>query len=236
MLGGASTGLYSENVTALRFGPYGREEASLILCYKSGSLTTKMLARGADLEVQSVAPGPPPEQDIPLSVPKKTKLYVEQTQRERDQAIDMHRIFQRDLCKLRLSTARAFVKVISDGAGPLSSSGSTSLRLDAKVAGLGPLFKLRLVLKNTGLRPLLDVPLALAYNTAIYRVRGSSLVARIPVLVPGVEYAFEIGLECVDALGAADPIRVFVLSSKSAVPAISAIVNMPQSELLDKEE
>ena len=53
----------------------------------------------------------PCEKDIPLAVPKKTKLYVEQTQREREQAVDMHRIFQRDLCKLRLSTARAYVKV-----------------------------------------------------------------------------------------------------------------------------
>ena len=88
-------------------------------------------------------PGPPPEQDIPLNVPKKTKLYVEQTQRERDQATEMHRLFQvcsaralllagggggltvvlvpffvavqRDLCKLRLTTARSYVKVITDG-------------------------------------------------------------------------------------------------------------------------
>ncbi len=48
-------------------------------------------------------------------MPKKTKLYVEQTQREREQAIDMHRIFQRDLCKLRLATARSYVKVLTDG-------------------------------------------------------------------------------------------------------------------------
>jgi Bardet-Biedl syndrome 1 protein len=53
-------------------------------------------------------------QDVPLNVPKKTKLYVEQTQREREQAVDMHRIFQRDLCKLRLSTARAYVRVLTD--------------------------------------------------------------------------------------------------------------------------
>ncbi len=51
------------------------------------------------------------KQDIPLNVPKKTKLYVEQTQRERDSGVDMHRIFQRELCKLRLNTARAYVKV-----------------------------------------------------------------------------------------------------------------------------
>lgn len=48
-------------------------------------------------------------------VPKKTRLYVEQTQRERDCASDMHRTFQRDLAKLRLTTARAYVKVLTDG-------------------------------------------------------------------------------------------------------------------------
>jgi hypothetical protein len=95
-------------------------------------------------------------QDIPLAVPKKTRLYVEQTQREREQvrapasaaravqhakantnvasvgaerprrcadtvlrgsaqAADMHRTFQRDLAKLRLTTARSYVKVLTDG-------------------------------------------------------------------------------------------------------------------------
>ena len=59
-----------------------------------------MLPRNVDLEKSKMHAGPPPEQDIPLTVPKKTKLYIEQTQRERDQAVDMHRLFQRDLCKL----------------------------------------------------------------------------------------------------------------------------------------
>ena len=44
-------------------------------------------------------------------MPKKTRLYVEQTDREREQAGDMHRVFQRELCKLRLATSRAYVKV-----------------------------------------------------------------------------------------------------------------------------
>jgi hypothetical protein len=50
-----------------------------------------------------------------LQVPKKTRLYVEQTQREREQAADMHRVFQRDLARLRLTTARAYVKILTDG-------------------------------------------------------------------------------------------------------------------------
>lgn len=79
------------------------------------------------------ATGPPPEQDVPLQVPKKTRLYVEQTQREREHAVDMHRTFQRDLCKLRLSAARAYVKVLTDGQGPTSQMSSASVSLNAQI-------------------------------------------------------------------------------------------------------
>jgi len=219
-------------VTAMRFGPYGREEASLILCYKSGAITIKILQRQAQLDAPSGPPGPPPEQDIPLNVPKKTKLYVEQTQRERDQAIDMHRVFQRDLCKLRLSTARSFVKVITDGQGPLSSSGGTPLRLDAKVQGLGPLFKLKLNIKNTGAKPVTDIPLTISYNHDIYKLK-TSLIS-IPVLIPSINYLYEVDVECIEPNGTADSIRVFICNPKSCVPSISAIVNMPMSELMEK--
>jgi len=221
-------------VTAMRFGPYSREEASLILCYKSGALGIKMLSRHAKLDVSSITPGPPPEQDIPLNVPKITKLYIEQTQRERDQAVDMHRIFQRDLCKMRLSTARSFVKIITDGQGPISNTGSNSLRLDAKVQGLGPLFKLKLSIKNTGSKVLTNIPVTYSYNHDIYKITGG--VTWLSALVPTLDYKYELKLECIDENGACDPIRVYICNPRSAVPMISAIVNMPVSELLEPDE
>ena len=102
-------------VTALCYGTYGREENALIAVHGQGALTIKMWRRAADADSINNTAGPPPEQDIPLPVPKKTKLYVEQTQREREKAPDIHRAFQRDLCKLRLTTARAYVKTLTDG-------------------------------------------------------------------------------------------------------------------------
>jgi Bardet-Biedl syndrome 1 protein len=102
-------------VIAMTYGIYGREENSLIVVHGPGAITIKIWRRTADVDSLNFNAGPPPEQDIPLPVPKKTKLYVEQTQREREKAPEIHRAFQRDLCKLRLTTARAYVKTLTDG-------------------------------------------------------------------------------------------------------------------------
>ena len=45
---------------------------------------------------------------------------------------EMHRVFQRDLCKLRLSTARAYIKIISDGGQGMASGIGANLRLNAQ--------------------------------------------------------------------------------------------------------
>jgi len=219
-----------EPLTALRFGCYGREESALICVGQSGSLTIKMLQRQADLDASSSPPGPPPEQDVPLAIPKKTKLYVEQTQREREQATEMHRIFQRDLCKLRLSTARSYVKIITDGQGPLSYSSGSSLRLTAQVQGLGPRFKVKLSLQNTGRKVVKDMMATFNYNAMLYRLKQS--LFKIPLLVPGVNLRLDAELECIDENGGCDAIRVFVCNAQSSMPVLSAIVNMPVSEML----
>lgn len=218
----------SDIVTGMRCGPYGREEAALILVFKSGAMTIKMLQRQAKLDVASAPAGPPPEQDIPLNVPKKTKLYVEQTQRERDQAVDMHQIFQRDLVKLRLATARSYVRVITDGQGPISTVGGQQLRIDAKVQGLGPVFKIKISLKNTGNRPVSDLPVTFTFNPEIYSVR--SQVSKVPLLLPGLTHQFDLDLECISPAGLAEPIRVFVCNPKSCLPILSAICKMPICE------
>lgn len=221
----------SDTVHGLRFGRLGREDNALVVTTKGGSLQVKIMPRQANLEGSGANAGPPPEQDIPLAVPKKTKLYVEQTQREREQAVDMHRIFQRDLCKLRLSTARAYVKVLQDGQGPVSYGAGTSVRLNATVQGLGPLFKIRVALQNTGSRPIYDVPLMLS-AAPMYSLSRSQV--HVPVLLPGLTHVNEVKVMCNDQNAGAGTVRVFVCNKNSALPIISAIVKMPLSEFLDQ--
>jgi len=218
----------SDVVTGLRLGTFGREEGSMVLSFKSGALMVKILQRNANLEVSSTAPGPPPEQDIPLDVPKKTKLYVEQTSREREQAIDMHRTFQRDLCKLRLSTARAYVNLLGAGHGPMSSAGGAQVRLNAQVVGMGPQFKVVVRVQNAGVHAIYDVPLMCTTNPNLYRVPKPCFY--LPILVPQQVYIVEIPVTCINEIGGTDCVRMFLCSQNSNVPIISAIVNMPISE------
>mmetsp|Transcript_100526 Transcript_100526/g.260158 ORF Transcript_100526/g.260158 Transcript_100526/m.260158 type:complete len:591 (-) Transcript_100526:50-1822(-) len=215
-------------VTGLKLGTFGREEGSMVLSFKSGALMVKILQRNANLEVSSAAPGPPPEQDIPLDVPKKTKLYVEQTSREREQAIDMHRTFQRDLCKLRLSTARAYVNLLGAGHGPMSSAGGAQVRLNAQVVGMGPQFKVVVRVQNAGVHAIYDVPLMCTTNPNLYRVPKPCFY--LPILVPQQVYIVEIPVTCINEIGGTDCVRMFLCSQSSNVPIISAIVNMPISE------
>ena len=123
-------------------------------------------------------------QDVPLSIPKKTKLYVEQTQREREQATEMHRAFQRDLCKLRLATASAYVKLITDGQGPMSYSSGSARRLTAQVQGLGPKFKIKLSIQNTGNKGVQELYVVVIHNTLLYKVK--SCIFDLPVIIPGL--------------------------------------------------
>lgn len=227
----ASTLTIGDPIMAVAYGPYGREDNTLAVVAKSGTLTIKMFRRSGSLEGHDETPGPPPEQDIPLNIPKKTKLYVEQTQRERDQATEMHRLFQRDLCKLRLSTARSYVKIITDGQGPLSTASSASMRVNATVSGLGPKFKIVITMQNTGTRSMTNMTISFTYNHDLYYLPDP--LHMVPLLLPHLQYRVEVPVVCKDEAGGADVIKVFVGTPSSCVPLISALVTMPMSEVME---
>ncbi len=70
-----------------------------------------------------------------LNIPKKTKLFVDQTMRERDNSLLMHRVFQHDLYLLRLNTARSYVASLVSSANPITSDSEEPIKLSAQVLG-----------------------------------------------------------------------------------------------------
>ncbi len=66
--------------------------------------------------------------------------------------------------------------------GPLSSSATSALRLNAAVVGLGPKFSIKLLLQNGGAKPLTDLTITFAYNCDLYAL--PSAVFSVPLLLP----------------------------------------------------
>lgn len=226
----------SDVVSSMCFGTYGSEPNCLALSYRNGGTEFKVLSRMAKLETP-IRGGSLAEQDTPLNLPVRTTLYMDQTEREKKYGTEMHRIFQKELCKVRLTTARAFVKILTDGQGPLSYTSGASIRLTASVQGLGPIYKIKLDMQNTGVKPMNNISILYSYNQDIYSMRQSKM--NIPCLLPGVQYEYEgevvMSSHVADTMGddsgpIADIVKVFVCSASSSIPLITAVVQMPIPE------
>ncbi|XP_056153450.1 Bardet-Biedl syndrome 1 protein [Lampris incognitus] len=216
-------------VTSICFGRYGREDGTLIMTTKGGGLIVKILKRTAVFDDRDSTPGPPIAQSIRLNVPKKTKLYVDQTMRERESAVVMHRAFQMDLSRMRLASAKAYVKALESSLTPMSASLTEPLKMNAVVQGLGPSFKLTLNVQNTAAcRPVMNLTVSFLYDENLYSMRNPFF--KIPLLVPGLIYPIETFVECTSDKGISDIIKVFVLSEGRSAPLLTAHINMPVSE------
>lgn len=79
-------------IVAMKFGRFGREDNTLVMISKRGTLTVKILKRTAKFtskeyegEGNQVITTTVANAAGRLIVPKKTKLFVDQTMREREQ-------------------------------------------------------------------------------------------------------------------------------------------------------
>ena len=76
--------LPQDTVVGLKFGRFSREEGALVMVTQGGALVVKLLRRTVTFEGREATSGPPAAQSTKLNIPKKTKVFVEQTQRERE--------------------------------------------------------------------------------------------------------------------------------------------------------
>ena len=66
----------------------------------------------------------------------------------------------------------------------------------------------------------MNTQICLNFRDNIYKQRGQS--PRLPLMLPNLIYKVNVEVECIDATGANDIIKVFVIDSKSTIPLITA--------------
>jgi len=75
----------------------------------------------------------------------------------------------------------------------------------------------------------MNIQICLSQNLNIYKLRDRNPI--LPMILPNLIYKVDIEIECLDATGANDVVKVFVIDNLSTVPLISANIQMPVSEL-----
>uniref|UniRef100_A0A670Z4D8 Bardet-Biedl syndrome 1 n=1 Tax=Pseudonaja textilis TaxID=8673 RepID=A0A670Z4D8_PSETE len=216
-------------VTSIAFGHYGREDNTLIMTTTGGGLIIKILKRNSTFHKGDATAGVPVTQSTKLNVPKKTKLYVDQTLRERECAVAMHQVFQTDLRRIRLTAARAYVRALECSMAPVSESLQEPLKLNAVVQGMGPTFKLCLNLQNMSEnRAIANLLVCFIYDENHYSVERPFFKA--PMLIPGLNYRLATFVECLSDQAISDVIKVFVLKEGISQPLLTAHISMPVSE------
>jgi Bardet-Biedl syndrome 1 protein len=179
------------------------------------------------------------ENESTLAIPKKSKIFTEQTIRERENAAAIHNIFQSELWRMRLEAAKVTVDILRTADSTFSGDHQTPLKLLVQVDGLGPDFLLTLTLENISATKIVkNLSILLHSNPNHYKIENPFM--QLTPLVPGapllISFKVSIPMQPENLLPADmtlenSIIRVLIIKEGLAKPLIASNCVMPQPEL-----
>ncbi|CAH1963366.1 unnamed protein product [Acanthoscelides obtectus] len=217
--------------SVIRFGQLGQEENALITVTTEGTVIFRILKRTAEFQLNTTE-NLPLYQSKPLPLPKRSALFLEQSMREQQTALDMHQSFQQDLIKFRLDAARELIK--TEFAGSNTANLKEKIKISAQVLGMGPKFEVIFNLDNMEeSKPIYGLKMVLHVNPKYYQC--SSNLISIPLIPPGSSHKVKVYVEdkMVDPennLNIPSVVRVFIIRETTSEPVLAALINMPPME------
>ncbi|KAJ8725410.1 hypothetical protein PYW08_003593 [Mythimna loreyi] len=234
-------------VSVMKFGQLGQEEHVLIIITGAGNLMLKILKRTADFSAHAAGVEMSPSAltgQKPWLIPKKSKLFLEQSVRERENAALMHKTFQHELNRLRLLAATTLLEAHKKSDNSVGIGPMESMRLTAEVEGLGPVFRVTLIIENKSKdKAVIGLSILFHVHTVNYKV--SNPYIKVPLLSPGGKLKFPTKIEEVfddnispDVLfrpvtgqgGERSLIKVLLLKEGKKTPVLAATVQMPPTD------
>uniref|UniRef100_A0A0N5AN52 BBS1 domain-containing protein n=1 Tax=Syphacia muris TaxID=451379 RepID=A0A0N5AN52_9BILA len=215
---------YQYIIKWFRFGQFGREEAALIVGTKDGGLIVHLFRRTARLEEKLDGKISISAQGRKLNVPKKTKTYIDQALRERENARTMHQVFQRDLFMLKLTTARAFAEMSELSMNTVSLEADKTVEISVEINGFGPVFRLATIIRTISKDVLGDLWLLFDYDPDFYDFEKAALP--LPNLISEKKYIFDNTVTCQSPeKKISKEVRVYLTDCSRII--VSAVVSMP---------
>ncbi|KAI1728527.1 ciliary BBSome complex subunit 1 domain-containing protein [Ditylenchus destructor] len=161
----------------IKFGKMGREEGVLVISTKGGGLCVKIFRRVAE-------------------IPKKSKTFVEQSLRERENPQLLHQIYQRDWFMIKYHTAKTFAELESGKTELLPTRDSEPIQCVFDVLGFGPRFKISVKVITATKLDQRQRWLCFVYNHLEYSMENR--VIPVPMLTPNRWFTFSADVVCLN--------------------------------------
>ncbi|XP_013193326.2 Bardet-Biedl syndrome 1 protein [Amyelois transitella] len=176
-------------VSVMKFGQLGQEEHVLIIVTCNGNLMLKILKRTADFNGHAAGVEVAQANAKPWLIPKKSKLFIEQSVRERENAVVMHETFQHELNRVRLLAARTLLEAHLKSDNSIAVGAMEPVKLTAEVEGLGPVFRVGLIIENTSsYKAVIGLTILFHVHNTNYKV--SHPYIKVPLISPGGKLKF----------------------------------------------
>ena len=217
-----------DNIFGMKFGTLGTRKESIIMCTYGGALLVKYF--NPDMKATTLKY----EKDFsnlikPINIPKKSPIYREFVQREKESKNEIQKKFITDFIRVKYKAMETYVKILQKGNAPQNFSNSSNIKLSASLEGLGPNFKLNIILNNTGKVPIYGAILSLDFNRKIYSFKNENV--QLSLIMPNIPITYSLPFRNINENGASGNIKIIIIKKNELVPLIQTMIKVPVSEL-----
>ncbi|CAO4363662.1 unnamed protein product [Caenorhabditis nigoni] len=220
---------YQKPLNWVRYGMYGREDSTLVVCFKDGTIAIQIFRRNADFRSRTNYNEAPASHALKLQIPKKTKVFIDNTEREKKLGVKIHQAYQKHLFNLRFKIAESYQTLTASAITTVSTTSVLPVEIAVDINGFGPRHRMSIRLLSSSKQNLYDMHLSMISDIDVYEF--DTPLIPISILASGKPYTFTTLLRCKDPeKSATSEVRALLVHTKRATPIVTAVIKMPFSE------
>ncbi len=216
-----------DNIFGMKYGKFQMTEDCLVLSTYSGIIMIKNF--GNDIKFSEIKYEEKKKEEGKILVPKKSVLFLDLVEREKENSFNMQNIFQNDLLRIRYKAMDSYVKMLKIGNAPQNYSSSSTIKISGSLEGLGPNFKLNLILDNSGHEPIINAVLTLDFNRKLFYFDKENII--LSIIMPHVPIKYSLPFKNISENGSSGMIKIIIMDKFKNSPLIQTTIKVPVSEL-----
>ncbi|XP_055336687.1 Bardet-Biedl syndrome 1 protein-like [Paramacrobiotus metropolitanus] len=212
-------------VTAMKYGKFDREDGALALVLRNGTVIIKLIKRRAKFEQITTEKVIKPIQQL---IPKRSTLFLDQTQRERENCKKMNTAVFDNITRMKYEINKRYAESLQLQSG--NASVQEEVLITPQLLGSGPFFKLIVRVQNMSTETAMtDYSVFLQSDKTMYALPQTYI--EVPFVVPRGKFAFARLFKFIGNQPSQGEITIHLFKGSRPVPVMSIVAVIPESDV-----